>query len=56
MKLDELKEALKEDFRNLYVPQYTTMWELERMVREGEIDIMPLTATLKLLGWRDERD
>lgn len=36
----EIKEALKKDFRNLYVKDFTTDWEAQRLVRETEIDVM----------------
>ena len=45
----QLREALKKDFRRLYVRQYSTMWEMERTFREVEIDIMDLSETLALL-------
>ena len=47
-KEQELKEALKKDFRKLYVKEFSTMWEMERMVREIEIDIMKLDNVLAL--------
>lgn len=45
----QLKEALKKDFKRLYVKKFSTMWEMERIVREVEIDIMDLSETLALL-------
>jgi len=46
----QLREALKKDFRKLYVEGYTTTWESERMVREIEIDNMSLSNTLVLFN------
>ena len=46
----ELKEALKKDFRKLYVKEFSAFWERERLVREIEIDLMRLRNTLELLG------
>ena len=44
-----LREALKKDFRKLYVPKYTTTWKFERLSREIEIGIMSLENTQALL-------
>jgi len=49
-----LREALKKDFRKLYVKEYTTTWEAERIVRELEIDIMSLDNTLASLPTEEE--
>ena len=46
----QIKEALKKDFNELYVEEFSTAWELERLVREIEIDIMPLKNLMKLVG------
>ena len=46
----QIREALKQDFRELYVKEYSTTWEVERMVRGIEIDIMPLKNLMKLLN------
>ena len=46
--MDKLREALKKDFRKLYVRQYTADWETKRLVRELEIDIMALEHTAAL--------
>lgn len=42
--MSKLKQALKDDFKKLYQPQFTTTWEAERLVRETEIDVMELQA------------
>jgi len=42
-----LREGLIKDFNKLYVKEYTTMWEIERVVRETEIDIMTFDNTIK---------
>lgn len=42
--MNKLKQALKDDFKKLYQPQFTTTWEAERLVRETEIDVMELQA------------
>ncbi len=47
--MDKLREALKKDFRKLYVKNYTTTWELERIKIDIEIDIMGLSNTLALI-------
>jgi len=47
-RLLQLKEALKKDFRKLYVRKYTTDWEIQRILRETEIDVMYLDNTLAL--------
>jgi len=49
-RLLELRKALKKDFRNLYVREFTTDWVIERMLREIEIDVMSLENTLSLLS------
>ena len=46
----QIRETLKKDFRELYVKEYSTTWEIERMVRETEIDIMPLKNLMKLFN------
>lgn len=46
----QIKEALKEDFNELYVKEFSTAWELERIVRGIEIDIMPFKNLMKLVG------
>ncbi len=54
MKLTEkqVKDALKKDFRKLYVKEFTVTWKNERVIREIEIDIMPLENLMKLLKGR----
>ena len=44
----KLKEALKKDFKKLYVKEYSTTWEIARLIRTLEIDAMPLENTMKL--------
>lgn len=44
-----IREALKWDFNKLYVKEYTTTWELERISRGIELDIMGLTNILSLI-------
>ena len=51
-RLLQLKEALKKDFRKLYVRKYTTDWEIQRILRETEIDVMNLDNTLALISAR----
>ncbi len=46
----QIREALKKDFRELYVKEFTTTWELERIIRSIEIDIMPLKNLIKLIN------
>ena len=46
----QIKEALKKDFNELYVKEFSTAWDLERVVRGIEIDIMPFKNLMKLVG------
>lgn len=46
---EELREALKKDYRVLYVKQFTTDWEAQRLIRELEIDIMSLENLQSLI-------
>jgi enoyl reductase-like protein len=41
-----LREGLIKDFNKLYVKEYTTTWQVERVIRETEIDIMTLENTI----------
>jgi len=41
-----IREGLIKDFNKLYVKEYTTTWEIERVVRETEIDIMSFDNTI----------
>lgn len=45
----QIKEALKKDFRKLYVKEFTMTWQFERIVRDTEIDIMSLSNLMKLV-------
>ena len=47
---EKLVEALRKDFHELYVKEYTTDWQVKRLVRDIELGIMPLTNTLALLN------
>ena len=49
MKREEIREALKRDFRKLYVKEFTTNWETVRLIREVEIDVMSLDNLYALL-------
>ncbi len=42
-----LREGLIKDFNKLYVKEYTTTWELERVCRKTEIDIMSFDNAIK---------
>ena len=44
----KIKDALKKDFHKLYVKEFTTTWELERLVRDTEIDVMSLDNLCQL--------
>jgi len=46
---EQIKDALKKDFRELYVKEFSTMWKMERTVREIEIGIMSLNNLMKLI-------
>jgi len=39
---EKLREALMRDFRKLYVKEFTTDWEAQRLVREVELSVMSL--------------
>lgn len=45
-----IRKGLIKDFNALYVKEYTTTWEIERLVRETEIGIMSLDNTMKALA------
>ncbi len=47
---EEIREALKKDFRKLYVKEFTTNWETVRLIREVEIDVMSLDNLEALLA------
>lgn len=42
---DELIDALDRDFRKLYVKEFTTTWNEERMHRRLELEVMSLENT-----------
>src|ERR1700744_5486240 len=42
--INNLKEALKKDYRALLVKQFSTNWEIERLVRQIELDVMQLPS------------
>lgn len=46
---EQIRDALKKDFNELYVKEYSTTWEAERMIRGIEIDIMSLKNLMKLV-------
>jgi hypothetical protein len=50
--IGKLRDALMKDFNALYVKEYSTTWEVSRMVRNAEIGFMPFTHTLELLKSR----
>lgn len=52
--MDKLREALKEDFRELYVKEYTSTYEIERLKIEIELDIMSLGHTEALFNRTDK--
>ena len=47
---NQIKDAIKKDFNELYVKEFSTMWELERMVRGVEIDIMSIKNLMELIA------
>lgn len=50
MPVDSIRKALKKSFTNLYVRQFTTDWQTQRLIRSTEIDVMdlaPLQALIK---------
>jgi len=47
--LEKLRKALREDFRKLYVKEFTTDWQTQRIIRNMEIGVMSLENTLRLL-------
>ena len=46
---EKLREALINDFTDLYVKEFTTNWKGERLVRETEIKVMDLKHTVALI-------
>jgi hypothetical protein len=46
----QIKGALKKDFNELYVKEYSTAWEVERMVRGIEIDLMSFKNLMGLVS------
>lgn len=48
-RLEELRNALKRDWRTLYVKEFTTNWREQRLIRETEIDVMSLENLLALI-------
>ena len=47
--LDKIREALKKDWRTLYVKEFKTDWAVQRLIRETEIDVMSLEAIQDLI-------
>jgi hypothetical protein len=45
---NKIKEAMLKDFNNLYVKNYTTAWETQRIIRGIEIKIMSIENLIKL--------
>jgi hypothetical protein len=46
----KLREALKKDFKELYVKEYTTGWKEQRFLRNTELNIMSLENTIKYIN------
>ncbi|HQJ73774.1 MAG TPA: hypothetical protein PLW74_02710 [Candidatus Dojkabacteria bacterium] len=46
----KLREALKKDFKELYVKEYTTGWKEQRFLRNTELNIMSLENTKKYIN------
>lgn len=49
-KEQQIRAALKKDFNALYVKEYTTTWEMERLLRSIEINIMSLKNVMKVVS------
>lgn len=47
---NKLKMAIVHDFNNLYVREFTTDWESQRLVRQLELDVMSLERTELAVG------
>lgn len=47
--LDKLKQALKRDFNALYIPKHYKNWDDQRVMREGEIDVMYMTNIKRII-------
>lgn len=47
--VEKLRKALMKDFESLYVKEFTTDWKVQRLIRQVEIGLMPLTNTMELL-------
>lgn len=46
----ELREAIKKDFKGLYVREFTMGWKEQRFLRNIELDIMQLGDTKKYIS------
>ena len=51
----QIKTALKKDFKNLYVPQYSTHYLTRRTIVNIEIDIMPIENLKKLFNKKRDK-
>lgn len=49
LEIEEIRQALKKDWRDLYVAEYTTDYIAQRVIREIEIDIMQFSALTHLI-------
>ena len=47
--IEKLRQALRKDFDKLYVKEFATDWQMQRLLRNIEIGVMSLENTLKLL-------
>jgi len=46
---NELREAIRKDFHQLLVKEFTADWKIQRIVRDLEIDVISLDNTMQLI-------
>ncbi len=56
IKIERLRKALIKDFNNLYVKEFTTDSQIQRVIRQVEINIMPLDNVMKLINPKETKN
>ena len=56
IKIEQLRKALIKDFNNLYVKEFTTDSQIQRVIRQVEINIMPLDNVMKLINPKETKN
>lgn len=49
MLIDKLRKALNKDFEELYVKEFTADWEIQRLLRSIEINLMSFDNLRQLI-------